>query len=188
MFKLACDTNNIHGRAAVWILRHCVEKILAIAFNSQLCAGDRLSQFTASVRDECTRSGNISHSYPEVVHNLLKKYVCHQAIAETDTAIQLYVQPRNSMWMIWSRKLATLLTYTTKLGSTTCSSKVFTHPLGRPYIIIGQRTHKQTYQKSCSWQNRFYKFRKDLGKFKEATTQTPIWQNHIAVNYVKVAI
>lgn len=76
---------------------------------------------------------------------------------------------RNNMRMNLFANLAKLPTYAKKALSTTCSTKVSTHPSNTLYATIGHRTHKKMLQTSSSRGNRYYPFWKDGGKIRRAT-------------------
>lgn len=94
-FKLARDTNTIHGRAAVWVLPHYVNKTLANALNNRICAEGRHSLFVASVPNEEARSRKQLRSYTEVVNYLVNKHETDESIAIHDTAILRYIKQSN---------------------------------------------------------------------------------------------
>lgn len=76
----------------MWMLSQYVNETLANALNSRMSAADKSSLFAASVGNADARPRKLLRSNAEVVKYLLKKFATHQAIAEFDVAIMLYMQ------------------------------------------------------------------------------------------------
>lgn len=66
-FKLACDTIRIHQGAAMWFLSHFVKVTIAKALNSRMCAENRMSPLTATMRYKDARPRKLLRSYPNAV-------------------------------------------------------------------------------------------------------------------------
>lgn len=86
-FKIPCDTNKIHERAAMWVLRHFVKETLANVLNSHMCAEERSVLIAASVQNKEVRPLKLLQSYPEFVNYLWKKFATEHAIAENNATI-----------------------------------------------------------------------------------------------------
>lgn len=90
-FKLACNTDNIRDGAAMRLVPHYVNETLANELNSRMCATDKSSPITSSVRNVENWSHNLLGSYSEVVNYLLKRFATDQAIVYLDAAMLQYM-------------------------------------------------------------------------------------------------
>lgn len=62
--KLACGTNCMHGKAAMFVQPHYVNETLGNVLNSRMCATDKSFLFAASVRNVDKRSPKLLRSHP----------------------------------------------------------------------------------------------------------------------------
>jgi len=76
-FKAACDSNDVHEGAAMWILPHFMKKPASVAVTSRL----RLK------KSEGRRSEGTLSSYCEVVNHLLGQYASDDCSAIMPRAI-----------------------------------------------------------------------------------------------------
>lgn len=93
VFELASHNNNIHKGAAIWVLPNYVSGKIANALNSRVCATDKSSSISASVRNVENRFRKLLQSYPDEVTYFLKTFVTDQATAKFYAAILRYMQP-----------------------------------------------------------------------------------------------
>lgn len=91
-FEVACNSNETHEGAAMWIFQYYVHENFEKALNSHMYAESWLAPLTASVQIEWHRSGRTLRPCPETVKYPLRKYVSDQAVPEHDASILQYVR------------------------------------------------------------------------------------------------
>lgn len=69
IFKLVCDTNNIHEGAAMWLLPFFVNNTFSITLNSLISAAAHIFSIASVNTFESPTQKKLLLSYPEVVNH-----------------------------------------------------------------------------------------------------------------------
>lgn len=92
-FKLACDTNRLHERAALVAISFFVKNALASIWNSSISVGTNFPLAVVFLHSvESLKQKMLLWSFPEVIIYFFKKIAGVQTIAKTNFAILGYAQ------------------------------------------------------------------------------------------------
>lgn len=92
-FELACDTNNFHEGAGMWVLPFFEKKALATALSTHMSVADHNNPVVVSVNTaDLLIHRKLLQSYPEVMTYFLKKFANDQEKAEIDSKLLCYIQ------------------------------------------------------------------------------------------------